>query len=564
MIFIPKELLRQAFCFLIFYIFQPLVGSEQQTIALYKIRGMSGTHTNQILILKNKFKATTNVQDNTEIEPRHNRVLFHGTPGNGKTIYAQKLAALTKRELIECTATDIVEAYQGKGAQKIIKLIQDAESIVEKTGKGVVIFIDEIEMIASNIETESRAEQKNTLAQLWTLMDKHECNNELLFVFAANNIKKISRTFLNRFRTENIIETTIPDDNNRKEIILDFVSGTLPLLNENVLHSRIHGLITYYIKEIQSQINGINKLAQFHIMYSEKASKSLFLPEKLDLVTTTAIQAIAELPVYAPLQEMQEVYSNNLEDVITVLDDLKKQLIDLNISQNIMRKIDAIYELEKKSKDILQTMFRINNQLQTIETILDTIEQKNNTFSANDKNELNNFIATIEEDKVQLHTYLSKEAKYNRELRIILFYINNVNTFTKNIQDFLSTYDKRSTLIPLQLLTTLVDVTKGLSYRLLSNYKDKILKIIKSSNANETKSLIQRLKDEIAKDLVINQEIEDPEALKLYAIKLGLNHHFSKMHNPHAIRSEEGRAIFKEIKEEFSDDWKRYEQAMFP
>lgn len=144
-------------------------------------------------------------------------LIIHGKPGNGKTTLVKKMAQMTDSELLRMDGPSIVDPYVGQGARNIVQLFADAQHLCDEHKK-VIIFIDEIDAIGANNKSESRAEHKVALQQLWLEIDKHkECAN-MLIVFATNHMEKLDKTFLDRFGG-NIIEIKNPDQPLRKQVL---------------------------------------------------------------------------------------------------------------------------------------------------------------------------------------------------------------------------------------------------------------------------------------------------------------------------------------------------------
>jgi len=151
-----------------------------------------------------------------------NLLLLYGPPGNGKSTTARKIAAAADSILLEQPAPSAVNMYVGSGSKCIADLFEQARMMNQDNFK-VVIFIDEIDAIASNVKTEFRAEHKSALQQLWLELDACKNNPNIFVIFATNHFDKLDTTFLDRMGG-NSIEIKNPDAQLRKEILAFYFS----------------------------------------------------------------------------------------------------------------------------------------------------------------------------------------------------------------------------------------------------------------------------------------------------------------------------------------------------
>ena len=187
-----------------------------------------------------------------------NRLLLHGPPGNGKSTYVRKIATMINATLLEIGAPSLVTTYQGSGAENINKAFDAAIEEQANSGGKVIIFIDEIDAIAS-IEIKQN-ENKASAQALWLQLDKIK-KNPNIFVFASTNeFKSINPTLLDRFG-DNIVKIPNPDNKIREEVI-HFYSKKFNLdesaINVATLVQETKG---FSIRAIEDMLRSIKKIS---------------------------------------------------------------------------------------------------------------------------------------------------------------------------------------------------------------------------------------------------------------------------------------------------------------
>ena len=111
-------------------------------------------------------------------------LLFHGPPGNGKTLLAKAIAGECNIPFIACSGPDFSELYVGVGAARIRALFAKAR----KLGK-CIIFIDEIDALCRKRSDKSNHEKDNTLNKLLTELDGFTANHNILIIGATNRLR---------------------------------------------------------------------------------------------------------------------------------------------------------------------------------------------------------------------------------------------------------------------------------------------------------------------------------------------------------------------------------------
>lgn len=157
-----------------------------------------------------------NPEQFTKLGARMNKgAILYGPPGTGKTTIARAIAEATGYNFAACAGTHFTAEVHGKGAKMIRQLFDTA-----RENSPIIIFIDEIDVIA---EKRSNAYAANTeqLLELLNQLDGFNKDNESkIFVFAAtNNIDKIDPALIRPGRLGEKIEIPLPGLNGREKIL---------------------------------------------------------------------------------------------------------------------------------------------------------------------------------------------------------------------------------------------------------------------------------------------------------------------------------------------------------
>ncbi len=141
-------------------------------------------------------------------------VLLHGPPGTGKTLVAKAVANETNAHFILINGPEIMSKYYGQSEENIRKKFEEAEKNAPS-----IIFIDEVDAIASKRE-ETRGEvERRVVAQLLALMDGLNARGKVV-VIAATNVPNILDPALRRpGRFDREIEIGVPSKEGRLNIL---------------------------------------------------------------------------------------------------------------------------------------------------------------------------------------------------------------------------------------------------------------------------------------------------------------------------------------------------------
>jgi len=154
-------------------------------------------------------------------------VLLHGPPGTGKTLLAKAVASETNAHFILINGPEIMSKYYGQSEENIRKKFEEAEK-----NAPAIIFIDEIDAIATKREETHGEVEKRVVAQLLALMDGLQTRGKVVVIAASNIPHALDPALRRPGRFDREIEIGVPGKEGRLNIMKIHTRG-MPL-NKNV------------------------------------------------------------------------------------------------------------------------------------------------------------------------------------------------------------------------------------------------------------------------------------------------------------------------------------------
>jgi transitional endoplasmic reticulum ATPase len=167
-------------------------------------------------------------------------VLLHGPPGTGKTLLAKAVASESDANFILLNGPEIMSKYYGESEKKIRDIFDEAE----KTSP-TIIFIDELDAIASKREETAGEVERRVVSQILTMMDGMKSRGKVIVLAATNRINSIDPALRRPGRFDREIAINAPDKEGRLAILKIHTRG-MPLtkdVNLDELASVTHGFV---------------------------------------------------------------------------------------------------------------------------------------------------------------------------------------------------------------------------------------------------------------------------------------------------------------------------------
>ncbi|OYR48718.1 AAA family ATPase [Halorubrum sp. Ea1] len=141
-------------------------------------------------------------------------VLLYGPPGTGKTLLARAAASLSDANFISVNGPELLDRYVGASEQAVRDLFATA-----RENAPAVVFFDEVDAISPKRRSDDTGAGERVVSQLLTELDGLEPLTDVVVVAATNRPDMIDEALLRPGRIEKTVETPLPDEPARREIL---------------------------------------------------------------------------------------------------------------------------------------------------------------------------------------------------------------------------------------------------------------------------------------------------------------------------------------------------------
>ncbi|MCF7861052.1 CDC48 family AAA ATPase [Candidatus Woesearchaeota archaeon] len=168
-------------------------------------------------------------------------VLLHGPPGTGKTLLAKAVANETNSNFILINGPEIMSKFYGQSEQNLRKKFEEAEK-----NSPSIIFIDELDAIATKREEAQGEVEKRVVAQLLAVMDGLKSRGKVVVIAATNLPDSLDPALRRPGRFDREIIIGVPNKEGREDI-LKIHTRNMPLKGGDFIVRRLaeitHGFV---------------------------------------------------------------------------------------------------------------------------------------------------------------------------------------------------------------------------------------------------------------------------------------------------------------------------------
>ncbi|HYD03536.1 MAG TPA: CDC48 family AAA ATPase [Alphaproteobacteria bacterium] len=252
-------------------------------------------------------------------------VLLHGPPGTGKTLLAKAVANETQSNFVLINGPEIMSKYYGQSEENLRKKFEDAEKNAPS-----IIFIDEIDAIASKREETHGEVEKRVVAQLLAIMDGIKSRGKVVVIAASNIPNALDPALRRPGRFDREIEIGVPQKKGRLSV-LKIHTRNMPIkgsFHNSVALKTMTDMLEEKFKEAgkKKKDKDIEKLRTF-LSSSEKVEK--LLNEIKAIESSTEIWGLDHKdPKHDAKQKFIDIANKKLDEEIS---DAIVQLFDSGI-----------------------------------------------------------------------------------------------------------------------------------------------------------------------------------------------------------------------------------------
>ncbi|KAL6562282.1 hypothetical protein OROGR_003289 [Orobanche gracilis] len=147
---------------------------------------------------------------------RPRAVLFEGPPGTGKTSCARVIANQAGVPLLYVPLEVILSKYYGESERLLGKVF----SLANEIGDGAIVFIDEVDSVATARDNETHEATRRLLSVLLRQIDGFEQEKKVVVIAATNRKQDLDPALLSRF--DSMITFGLPDQQTREAIVAQY------------------------------------------------------------------------------------------------------------------------------------------------------------------------------------------------------------------------------------------------------------------------------------------------------------------------------------------------------
>ncbi len=240
---------------------------------------------NVVMPINNPEQAQADFEDYGKEIPK--AILLYGPPGCGKTYITQALASEIDGPLYMLNIANIGSHYMNLTSKNLNNAINEAIEESEKAGKTTLLFIDEIDSMGYNRNSQLMADEIKQVTSLLQGLDK-AAKSKVMIISATNKYDLLDPALRRRFDHKILVD--VPDEQARKALIVHTLKPLKKAAN------------------ILSNSNQINQITKLLNGYSNKSVCSI--------TKQAALNALERSRADIEIQDFEAAVEKTTEDKI--------------------------------------------------------------------------------------------------------------------------------------------------------------------------------------------------------------------------------------------------------
>ena len=143
----------------------------------------------------------------------HNGILFYGPPGTGKNLLSRALAGEYGLRYLRFSPAAIASAYIHEAAANLRRMFEMA-----KANAPIVVYLDEIDSIASDRSDQPSADHREVVTQLMVCLEEYRKVPGLIICAGTNDLDRLDIA-LREGRFDAKIQIPLPDGEDRAQVL---------------------------------------------------------------------------------------------------------------------------------------------------------------------------------------------------------------------------------------------------------------------------------------------------------------------------------------------------------
>ena len=185
------------------------------------------------------------------------KIIFHGSPGTGKTLTALSLGKALKKQVISFDCSKILSMYIGESEKNVRKIFDSYNEIVEKTRSEPILLLNEADQFLSSRSAGIGSSADKMHNQMQNIFLEQIERFSGVLIATTNLLENIDSAFSRRFNYK--VKFEKPNFNQRIELWKKIIPQNAPLskdvdIKELAKHSLTGGQIDLIVKNTAYEV----------------------------------------------------------------------------------------------------------------------------------------------------------------------------------------------------------------------------------------------------------------------------------------------------------------------